>query len=71
MQRFLRKYPDLVESRTVRKAWAHTYAGYGDCLHQMRSGAGAVLRQHLRALRYEPSYALAWKGIARALLGFR
>ena len=33
MQRFIEANPGLVDERTRRDAWAHTYVGYGGCLH--------------------------------------
>ena len=68
MKRFLHEFPDVVNKRTVNYAWAHTYAGFGSCAR----GAGRrieALRLYLRALRFNPGYVPAWKGIAATLLG--
>lgn len=69
MQRFLRKFPDLVDRDTQRQAWAHTYVGYGQCLYQLEGRAVPALRLYAQALRYKPAYVPAWKAILKATLG--
>jgi glycosyltransferase involved in cell wall biosynthesis len=69
MQRFLQRFPDLVDKGTQQLAWAHTYVGFGQCLHQLEQRAAPALRLYARALRYKPAYGPAWKAILKTILG--
>jgi glycosyltransferase involved in cell wall biosynthesis len=69
MGEFLAQHGGAVSSDWQRLAWAHTYAGYADCLRRMGSPAGAVLAQYLEALRRKPGYVPAWKGVVKLCLG--
>lgn len=69
MERFLERFPDVVDKTTEKEAWAHTYVGYGQCLHQMDRRAAPALGLYVRALRYRPTYLPAWKAILTAIVG--
>jgi glycosyltransferase involved in cell wall biosynthesis len=69
MQRFLKRFPDVVDKNTEREAWAHTYVGYGQCLQEVDRRAGPALRLYARALRYRLAYLPAWKAIIKTVLG--
>lgn len=71
MQRFLERFPDVVDERTEKEAWAHTYVGYGQCLRQVDQRAAPALSLYVRALRYKPSYMPAWKAIAATIVGWK
>lgn len=68
MKRFLEEFPDVIDSRTEREAWAHTYVGFGQCLQEMERSIGPALALYLRALRYRPTYLPAWISIIKAFL---
>jgi len=69
MERFLKEHPGLVEARTVREAWAHTFVSRGACAVSFDRDRRGALRDYLRALRFRPSYIPAWKAIAKLALG--
>jgi glycosyltransferase involved in cell wall biosynthesis len=69
MQRFLDANPGLVDERTRRDAWAHTYVGYGACLFYADRHRMPALREFFTALRYRPGYLPAWRAIVMTLLG--
>lgn len=69
MRRFLKRFPRLVDKRTEREAWAHTYVGYGQCLRQVERRVAPALRSYVRALLHLPTYLPAWRAIAATLLG--
>ncbi len=71
MQRFLQKFPELVDKTTQRQAWAHTYVGFAQCQQQLERRAAPALRLYAQALRYKPAYFPAWKGILKAILGMK
>jgi glycosyltransferase involved in cell wall biosynthesis len=71
MERFIEKFPGVVEKSTEKEAWAHTYVGYGQCLHQVDRRAAPALALYMRALRYRPGYLPAWRAILTAILGLQ
>jgi glycosyltransferase involved in cell wall biosynthesis len=71
MTRFLERFPDTVQPTWQRKAWAHTYVGYGRCVRDTHGGVLAAARLYMRALRHQPTYAAAWKGLVGTILGMR
>lgn len=71
MEKFLKDYPASVPDNLRRDAWAHTYAGFGECLWITESARRDALREYVRALAYRPTYAPAWKGVAKLLLGVK
>jgi glycosyltransferase involved in cell wall biosynthesis len=71
MERFLKKYPGVVDKRTEQEAWAHTYVGYGQCLRQVDQRAIPALGLYLRALGCRPSYLPAWRAILTTMAGLK
>lgn len=71
MEKFLKDYPASVPDNLRRDAWAHTYAGFGECLWITESARREALREYVRALAYRPTYVPAWKGVAKLLLGVK
>ncbi len=71
MEQFLSEWPDLVKEPVIRSAWAHTHSGFADSLSGAEGGRKAAFRHYLRALGYRPTYAPAWRGVVRLLLGVR
>lgn len=68
MKGFIEQFPDVVDKKTQKEAWAHTYVGYGWCLHKVDKKVGSALKLYARALRIRPSYFPAWRAIATTLL---
>jgi len=71
MERFLKQYPDVVEKSTQEEAWAHTYVGYGQCVHRVDRRVAPALSLYIRALRHKPGYVPAWKAMVATILGLR
>jgi hypothetical protein len=69
MEAFLREHPNAVDKRTVDRAWAHTYSGFGYCARGDADGRREALQHYMRALRYKPNYYPAWKGMLATILG--
>ena len=67
MERFLAEHPGLVDRRTVREAWAHTFVSRGNCLSYFEGDRMGALADYGRALAQEPLYWPAWKAVARLL----
>jgi hypothetical protein len=68
MKNFLQQFPGVVDKHTERKAWAHTYVGFGQCLMDTDGNLGAAFRLYLRALRCSPAYLPAWKAMIKVIL---
>jgi len=71
MREFLDSHRGLVSPEWQRLAWAHTYAGYADCLRRLDQPADSPVGQYLKALRLKPLYLPAWKGLVKLALGVR
>ena len=68
MERFLSKNQGLVAGAVVREAWAHTYAGRGDCILWRENDRLAAMRDYARALRFGPLRWRTWRAILRSLV---
>lgn len=68
MEKFLQKFPSAVDKRTEKEAWAHTYVGYGQCMHRTDGHIGSALRYYARALSFNLMYVPAWKAIVKTAL---
>lgn len=71
MKKFLQDFPGVVDKNTENEAWAHTYVGFGHCVHSVDRRIGPALNLYMRALRHKPSYLPAWKAILATILGLR
>lgn len=70
MKRFLRAFPGVVDKSVESEAWAHTYVGFGQCVHRVDRRLGQALNLYLRALCHKPSYLPAWKAIIKTILNW-
>jgi len=68
MQRFLADNEGVVEPTVVRRAWAHTYAGRGDCILWNEKDRLAAMRDYARALGFGPLQWSTWRSILRSLV---
>jgi glycosyltransferase involved in cell wall biosynthesis len=68
MKGFMERYPGVLPASTVSEAWAHTYTSRARTLTLARRRAEA-LQYLMTALRARPTYRLAWRGLARLVLG--
>jgi glycosyltransferase involved in cell wall biosynthesis len=68
MQRFLADNEGVVEPAVVRRAWAHTYVGRGDCILWNESDRLAAMRDYARALGYGRWRWPTWRAILRSLV---
>jgi len=68
MQRFLAQNEGVVDSAVVRRAWAHTYVGRGDCILWNDKDRLAALRDYARALGFGPLRWPTWRAILRSLV---
>jgi hypothetical protein len=71
MKEFLGQNPGLVDSRTVRRAWAETHLGFGWCLYITGAGRRTVLKEIGRALSFDPFRAATWRAILKVCVGVR
>jgi glycosyltransferase involved in cell wall biosynthesis len=68
MKHFLRTFPGVVDRKTEREAWAHTYVGFGQCVYSIDKQVCGAINLYMRALRYRPGYLPAWKAIVKTIL---
>lgn len=68
MNRFLRENIGVVEPETIQEAWAHTFAGRGDCYRRIGNDRRKAMKDYLRALGYRRGYLPAWKGLLKLAL---
>ncbi|TMQ64248.1 MAG: glycosyltransferase family 2 protein [Candidatus Eisenbacteria bacterium] len=68
MRRFIEGNPGLVDPATVAEAWAHTYVGRGESIRVLDRRPLNALAFYARALRQQPRYLPAWKGVAKLVL---
>lgn len=71
MQNFLREFPGAVDQMTEHEAWAHTYVGFGQCVHDIDRRRGQALNLFFRALCHKPGYLPAWKAIVKTILHWK
>jgi glycosyltransferase involved in cell wall biosynthesis len=67
MRRFLQENPGRVDSETVRLAWAHTHRRRG-ALYAAHGEPRKAFRCYVESLRVQPTYAWAWRGVAKLIL---
>jgi hypothetical protein len=67
-KKFLDQHPDLVDRSTVNEAWAHTYVERGKCRAESTKKRWMSVSDYVHALTFVPTYAPAWKAIAKGLL---
>ncbi|HVY07553.1 MAG TPA: glycosyltransferase [Burkholderiales bacterium] len=68
MKNFLAEHPGVVDKDTERKAWAHTYVGFGQCMQRSENNSSAAMRFYAQALRYRPTFLPAWKAMVKTAL---
>ncbi len=68
MDNFLSKHDHLLDEKTIKEAWAHTFVGKGRCYARFASDKKSALKEFVRALTYDLLYVPAWKSAARLLL---
>lgn len=68
MKEFLREFPGVVDKKTENEAWAHTFVGFGQCVHEVDNQFGSAFNLYMRALRHKPNYLPAWRAIINAAL---
>jgi len=69
MKNFLHNFPGVIDKKTEKAAWAYTYVGFGQCVRSLDGKFIPCLKLYLHALTYKPTCLLAWKAIAKAILG--
>jgi glycosyltransferase involved in cell wall biosynthesis len=68
MNSFLEEHPTLVDKKTVREAWAHTYVSQGNYIKRYSSNKRAAFIEYVRALTYVPTYLPSIKSIVKLLI---
>jgi len=67
MEEFIAKHPDLLPPKVIHEAWADTYVGRGNSLATGEGDLLGALHDYLRAILHKPSFAPAWKSLAKLL----
>jgi glycosyltransferase involved in cell wall biosynthesis len=68
MSRFQATYPGALTERAIREGWAHTFASRAHLKQKYERATWHAIADYARALRVNPAYVPAIKGIVRALL---
>jgi glycosyltransferase involved in cell wall biosynthesis len=67
MKNFISRYPNAVDRKSIKEAWAHTYVGRGKCWANFERDKLKAIYDYLYALKYYPLYLPAWKSIIKLL----
>lgn len=71
MKSFLQEFPGVIDEKTEKEAWAHTYVGFGQCLRKSDRKIGPALGFYVRALSHKLNYLPAWRAIIATFLGIK
>jgi len=68
LNKFLRANPEAVPPVVIARAWADMYVGRAMCVAQAEKTIIEPLSDLVRGLRYDMTYYLAWKSLAKLFL---
>lgn len=68
LEKFLTSNPEVVSADVVSRAWADMYVSRGMCIARAERTFIEPLRDILHGLRYDLTYLMAWKALAKLFL---
>jgi len=68
MQRFERAHRQALSIDAIREGWAHTHVARGYSIKWCERATWQAIREYARALKFDPLYLDAWRGIVMAVV---